>query len=99
MNTEATAETTAVIETLDHMENRPSFGDIPIDCIDASKTNPRKIFAEDKLEDLAASIKKHGVAQHILVRPIRTDAAGVTWFEMVAGERRFRVSKLAGNLP
>lgn len=97
MNTEATAETTAVIETLDHMENRPSFGDIPIDCIEASKTNPRKIFAEDKLEDLAASIKKHGVAQPILVRPIRTDAAGVTWFEIVAGERRFRASKLAGK--
>lgn len=97
MNTEATAETTAVIETLDHMENRPSFGDIPIDCIEASKTNPRKIFAEDKLEDLAASIRKHGVAQPILVRPVRTDDAGVTWFEIVAGERRFRASKLAGK--
>lgn len=90
-------ENSTVIETLDHMENRPSFGDIPIDCIEASKTNPRKIFAEDKLEDLAASIKKHGVAQPILVRPIRTDDAGVTWFEIVAGERRFRASKLAGK--
>jgi len=86
-----------VIKTLEHMENQPSFGDIPIACTQPSKTNPRKIFATDKLDDLAASIKQLGVAQPILVRPIRTDGAGVTWFEIVAGERRWRASKLAGK--
>ena len=93
-----TADASIAIETLDHMENKPSFGDIPIDCIQASKTNPRKIFATEPLDDLAASITKHGVAQPILVRPIRTDEQGVTFFEIVAGERRFRASKLAGKL-
>lgn len=97
MSTPAAAEEVPVIKSLDHMENKPSFGDIPIECIEASKTNPRKIFATDKLDDLAASIKEHGVAQPILVRPIRTDGTGITWFEIVAGERRWRASKLAGK--
>jgi ParB/RepB/Spo0J family partition protein len=74
----------------------PSFGDIPLDCIRVSKTNPRKIFDENHLQDLAASIKKQGVAQPILVRPIET-IGDVTFFELVAGERRFRASRLAGN--
>lgn len=74
---------------------RPSFGDIPLDCIRVSKTNPRKIFSEDHLQDLAASIKKQGVAQPILVRPMET-VGDVTYFELVAGERRFRASRIAG---
>lgn len=74
----------------------PSFGDIPLDCIRVSKTNPRKIFDENHLQDLAASIKKQGVAQPILVRPIET-VGDVTFFELVAGERRFRASRIAGN--
>lgn len=67
-----------------------------MECITASKTNPRKIFDDAALADLAASITKHGVAQPILLRPTHVDA-GVTFFEVVAGERRFRASKLAGK--
>ncbi|MGK5008171.1 ParB/RepB/Spo0J family partition protein [Janthinobacterium sp. MDB2-8] len=77
--------------------DKPSFGDVPMECITASKTNPRKIFDDAALADLAASISKHGVAQPILLRPTHVDAAGVTFFEVVAGERRFRASKLAGK--
>lgn len=77
--------------------DKPSFGDVPMECITASKTNPRKIFDDAALADLAASITKHGVAQPILLRPTHVDAAGVTFFEVVAGERRFRASKLAGK--
>lgn len=77
-------------------DDKPSFGDVPIECITASKTNPRKIFDDAALADLAASITKHGVAQPILLRPTHLDA-GVTFFEVVAGERRFRASKLAGK--
>ncbi len=73
----------------------PSFGDIPLECIRASKTNPRKKFVQADLEDLANSIKTQGVAQPILVRP-REVVDGVTYFEIVAGERRFRASGLAG---
>ena len=78
-------------------DDKPSFGDVPMECITASKTNPRKIFDDAALADLAASITKHGVAQPILLRPTHVDAAGVTFFEVVAGERRFRASKLAGK--
>ena len=77
-------------------DDKPSFGDVPMECITASKTNPRKIFDDAALADLAASITKHGVAQPILLRPTHIDA-GVTFFEVVAGERRFRASKLAGK--
>lgn len=76
--------------------DKPSFGDVPMECITASKTNPRKIFDDAALADLAASITKHGVAQPILLRPTHVDA-GITYFEVVAGERRFRASKLAGK--
>ena len=77
-------------------DDKPSFGDVPMECITASKTNPRKIFDDAALADLAASITKHGVAQPILLRPTHVDT-GVTFFEVVAGERRFRASKLAGK--
>src|SRR5437773_10092638 len=51
---------------------------------------PRKHFDDEKLGELAASIKAHGLLQPIVVRPV---AAG---FELVAGERRFRAAQLAG---
>lgn len=86
---------TAVIDSTAG-DDKPSFGDVPMECITASKTNPRKIFDDAALADLAASITKHGVAQPILLRPTHVDA-GVTFFEVVAGERRFRASKLAGK--
>ena len=77
-------------------DDTASFIDAPMERITASKTNPRKIFDDAALADLAASIKKHGVAQPILLRPTHVDA-GITFFEVVAGERRFRASKLAGK--
>ncbi|MGZ4031774.1 MAG: ParB/RepB/Spo0J family partition protein [Tumebacillaceae bacterium] len=51
---------------------------------------PRRVFDEDKLEELAASIKEHGIIQPIIVR------SAVRGFEIVAGERRWRAAKLAG---
>ena len=51
---------------------------------------PRRRFAQDGLEELAASIKEHGVLQPLSVR--RTDAG----YELISGERRLRASKLAG---
>lgn len=83
----------APIETV--IISKPSFGDIPLDCIRASKTNPRKIFDDGHLQDLASSIKTQGVAQPILVRPIEV-IEDITYFEIVAGERRFRASRIAG---
>ncbi len=77
-----------------------SEGVLPIARIKANPDQPRKAFDEAALEELAASIKEHGVLQPILVVPQHVgqesrDGEADT-FLIVAGERRFRASKLAG---
>lgn len=69
--------------------------DIPLDRIRESNSNPRRAFDEVKLRELAENIKLHGVLQAILVRPAPDGPEGT--FELVAGARRFRASKLAGK--
>ncbi len=66
---------------------------IPLAQIGANPDQPRKIFADEELADLAASIKEKGVLQPIL---LRTVTGQPYMYEIVAGERRFRASKLAG---
>src|SRR6266513_6440372 len=70
-----------------------SIQDIPLEKIRESKTNPRTQFDPSKLAELAANIKQHGVLQPILLRPLPDGEAGT--FELVAGTRRYRASKLA----
>jgi ParB family chromosome partitioning protein len=65
--------------------------EIPLNQLSESKSNPRRQFDEKKLAELADNIKQHGVLQPILVRP-RGDN-----FEVVAGTRRYRASRLAGR--
>lgn len=77
------------------------YREIDVECIIPSPTNPRKRFNEKELQDLAESIKAKGVMQPILVRPLNAAAveAGQEDFfryEIVAGERRWRATKLAG---
>lgn len=74
----------------------PHFGTIPLACVIPSKTNPRKHFDEAALHELAESIRQVGVAQPILVRPLPTTESMIDCVEIVAGERRYRASKLAG---
>lgn len=69
--------------------------EIALDRIEESKTNPRRAFDEAKIRELADNIKLHGVLQPILVRPIPGGPAHM--YELVAGARRFRASKLAGK--
>ncbi len=64
---------------------------IPIDRIESNPEQPRLAFDEATLEELAASIREHGVLQPILVRPI-----GENHFQLIAGERRWRASRIAG---
>jgi len=64
-----------------------------VDNIVANKHQPRRYFDEGDLQELADSIKEHGVLQPLVVR--RTDA-GDGSFELIAGERRFRATKLLG---
>src|SRR5690349_10236739 len=64
---------------------------VPIDLVQRNPSQPRKHFDESELNDLAASIRSHGVLQPILVRPIPGGK-----FEIVAGERRWRAAQRAG---
>ena len=64
---------------------------VPLDRIEANPENPRLVFEESALEELAASIREHGVLQPVLVRPL-----GPNQFQLVAGERRWRAAKIAG---
>ncbi len=72
-----------------------SIQDIPLERIRESKTNPRSQFDQAKLAELAENIRQHGVLQPVLVRPLPQGAAGN--YELVAGARRYRASKLAGR--
>ena len=63
----------------------------------AGKYQPRTRMDEGALNELAASIKAQGLMQPILVRPIGQDTlSGLVKYEIIAGERRFRASQLAG---
>ncbi len=72
-----------------------SVQDIPLNRIQESKTNPRRTFDEAKLAELAANIRQHGVLQPVLVRPLPDGKDG--FFELVAGARRYRASRIAGR--
>jgi ParB family chromosome partitioning protein len=63
---------------------------IPVDMIDPSPNQPRRAFDEDSLLALAGSIRAQGVLQPVLVRPLPNGR-----YELVAGERRWRASRLA----
>ena len=64
---------------------------LSVSDIEVNKNQPRKSFDEASLNELAESVKSHGIIQPITVRP-----AGDGFYVIVAGERRYRAAKLAG---
>lgn len=64
---------------------------LPINEIVPNKEQPRKTFDEGALQELADSITQHGVLQPLLVRPLTTGG-----YQLIAGERRWRASRIAG---
>ena len=62
-----------------------------ISDIEPNREQPRKVFDEAALSDLAESIAQHGVLQPLLVRPLPSGG-----YQLVAGERRWRASRMAG---
>ena len=64
---------------------------VPIEALVANPYNPRSSFHEEPLDELAQSIKKHGVMQPIVVRMVHDR------FEIIAGERRWRAAQRAGQ--
>jgi len=73
----------------------PNLGErvktVPIDSIVPNRLQPRKIFDEEKIKDLAASIKEQGIIQPLIVTQ-----ASPNRYELIAGERRLRAAKTAG---
>jgi ParB/RepB/Spo0J family partition protein len=80
-----------------HQAIVPTFDNIPLSSIQKSATNPRKRFCPVALQELADSITQMGVAQPILVRPHNGSADSHVQYEIVAGERRYRASVMAGT--
>ncbi len=64
---------------------------VPIEFVSRSPKNPRRYFDESELQDLAGSIRQHGIVQPVVVRTTSSDR-----FEIIAGERRWRAAQLAG---
>ena len=73
------------------VESEGELRSLKVSAIQAGKFQPRHIFEDDKLEELAASIKSQGLIQPVVVRAI-----GKGRFELIAGERRWRAAQLAG---
>ena len=71
-------------------ENKASVM-LKISEIEPNRSQPRTDFDEKALAELADSISQHGVLQPLLVRPISADC-----YQIVAGERRWRASRMAG---
>src|SRR3989344_3684147 len=94
--TTAQAEPEAKNEEAKFVEPPPNlpvlnFTEISLDLIKPNPWQPRKTFAPESLQELADSIKEHGVLQPLVVVP----AEGGT-YQLIVGERRLRASKLAG---
>lgn len=64
---------------------------LPINEIEPNRDQPRKVFKEEALTELAESIAQHGILQPLLVRPMSDGS-----YQLVAGERRWRAARIAG---
>jgi ParB family transcriptional regulator, chromosome partitioning protein len=74
-------------------DNLPALNlaEISIDLIKPNPWQPRKVFNEETLQELANSIKEHGILQPLVVVPVPDGT-----YQLIVGERRLRASKLAG---
>lgn len=75
-------------ENITITNNNPIF--LSLAEIKPNKNQPRKIFDKQKLEELSQSIKEHGLIQPIIVKKMST------YYQIIAGERRYKASKMAG---
>ncbi|WP_174876068.1 ParB/RepB/Spo0J family partition protein [Vogesella oryzae] len=79
----------ALLSTVEAADDR--LTSLPLDRIRPGKYQPRSFMADEALQELAASIKSQGVIQPVVVREV-----GLGDYELIAGERRWRASKMAG---
>ena len=71
---------------------RDELRHLPLDLIRPGRYQPRSVFDQEKLSELADSIRAQGVVQPVVVRPLE----GGEGFELIAGERRWRAAQIAG---
>ncbi len=81
----------SLLTDADSISSREAETEINMDDIQPDRTQPRQSFDEERLNELANSIRENGILQPILVRPVSDTA-----YKIVAGERRFRAAKKAG---
>jgi len=76
--------------------NATEYRDLSLSQLNESKTNPRRVFDDAALKELAASIRTQGILSPLLVRPLTENG-----FEIVAGARRYRAAQMAevGTVP
>ncbi|NLY11851.1 MAG: ParB/RepB/Spo0J family partition protein [Firmicutes bacterium] len=74
----------------EELPNASRMEEIDIDQISSNPYQPRMYFDQEKLEELAESIKEHGILEPLILRKTGSD------YQIVAGERRWRAAKLAG---
>ena len=72
------------------------FAEIPVELIHPNPRQPRQVFDEDDIAELAASIAEVGLLQPIVVRQVPTAPGEEPRYELIMGERRLRASKEAG---
>ncbi len=81
----------ALIDDADKIQKSAGINEIELNMIEANPFQPRSKFDEEALQELAVSIKEIG-----LIQPITLRKAGENRYQIIAGERRFRASQLAG---
>ena len=77
-------------ENSSSVDNAQKIVEINVDLIDPNPFQPRKVFSDDELVELAESIEQHGLIQAIAVRKVGDH------YQLISGERRTRATKLAG---
>lgn len=74
------------------LDGTEKLRNLPVDLVKPGQYQPRKTMKPDAMKELADSIRKQGVVQPILVRPLK----GTDKYEIIAGERRWRAAQMAG---
>lgn len=77
--------------SIEELDEGKSVVTLRLNDIEPNKNQPRQYFDDDSLSELADSIRDHGVLQPLIVRPLSDGS-----YQLVAGERRWRASRLAG---
>ena len=78
-------------DALEETNSKTPYKTLPLHKVEPNKSQPRQDFDEEELEALAESIRIHGVIQPLTVRQLDSG-----YYQIIAGERRWRASRMAG---